>query len=298
MRKFKNIGVIIKKEFANFQKLKKDLNNWLESRDYVMHSIENLDNSYFFTHQTEDLVNNFINKIDVLIVFGGDGTFLLGARIIQNQDIPIIGVNLGKVGFLAEISLKNMFAELEDILNGQFLSQDRIVLEGILETQPDQKFYSLNDIVISNSGLARVITITLYVDNEFLNEYHADGFIIATPTGSTAYSLSANGPIVAPNIPLIILNPICPHSLNVRPLIVPLDSEIRIHVETKIDGNIYLTIDGQRGRYLESGDNIIIKTAPIKTRIIHTEKWSFYKILKEKLNWGPSILQTVENKYD
>ncbi len=226
---------------------------------------------------------------DVVLSFGGDGTILATARVVGASGVPILGVNLGgKLGFLAEVMIEDLYNCLSDILKGDYIILERLVLEARISQLSGEKVsYALNDVVVDRGGYSRVIRIDVYIDEEYLNTYLGDGIIIATPTGSTAYSLSAYGPILLPTLNCIIINPICPHSLGVRPVVIPDSCEIRVvpHIEGKI---VTLSIDGQVSQQFTKNESatIYIHKANYKVKWIRTKNRTFYDLLRTKLNWG------------
>lgn len=229
------------------------------------------------------------DQCDVVLAFGGDGTILSTARKVGASGVPILGINLGgKLGFLAEVVIDELYDSLTDILNEDYTILERLLLEAkIYQQELEKTCYALNDVVIDRGGYSRVIRVEVFIDNEYLNTYLGDGIIIATPTGSTAYSLSAYGPILLPTLDCMIINPICPHSLGVRPVVIPDKCEIRIvpHIEGKI---VTLSVDGQvRQQFSKTeGVEIIIRKAKHKIKWIRHKNRTFYDLLRTKLNWG------------
>ncbi|HEX9972569.1 MAG TPA: NAD(+)/NADH kinase [bacterium] len=227
-------------------------------------------------------------RSDIILAFGGDGTFLSAARAVGVSNVPILGINLGRMGFLAEVTIDEIYESLEDILNAKYTILERMVIEAVIQ-QKDlyRTFYALNDIVVDRGGFSRVFRVDVFIDESLLNTYLGDGIIIATPTGSTAYSLSANGPIVDPTVSCMIISPICPHSLSVRPVVIPDDSTIRIvpYVEGKI---ITMSVDGQVSQQFsrDNGAEITVRKAKHKIRWIRHTKRTFYDLLRTKFNWG------------
>ncbi|MEW6094953.1 MAG: NAD(+)/NADH kinase [bacterium] len=220
---------------------------------------------------------------DLVIALGGDGTMLHAVRLMADRDVPILGVNFGGLGFLTEITQQELYSSLKDVLNGKFDIEERMMLETKISGQTTYK--ALNDVVITKGTLARVVPLKVLIDSEYLTTYQGDGIIVATPTGSTAYSLSAGGPIVIPEMKTIILTPICPHTLGVRPMVIPHISKITIVIESDAEG-IMLTIDGQQGIKLNFHDEVDITYAKKPIKLIKPKKRSFYEVLRTKLKWG------------
>ncbi len=224
---------------------------------------------------------------DVIIVLGGDGTLLSVSRSSVGREVPILGVNLGGLGFLTEISVEELHQIFNEILSGRINVSNRMMLNVKVERKKESilEFHVLNDAVITKDALARIIEIETYVDDEYLTTYRADGVIFSTPTGSTGYCLSAGGPILYPSIKNIVIAPICPHTLTMRPLILPDDVVIRAVLKSK-DERVILTLDGQVGFALEYGDEVIIKRSPILTKLIKSPNKGYFEILRTKLKWG------------
>ncbi|MBC7188212.1 MAG: NAD(+)/NADH kinase [Calditrichaeota bacterium] len=227
-------------------------------------------------------------RSDVVIAFGGDGTFLAVARAVGHLGVPILGVNLGGLGFLADVRIEELYPCLEDLLTGQYDIIERMLLRAAVAEEPDRVFYALNDVVIDRGGSPRIIEITTHVDDVYLNTYIADGLIVATPTGSTAYSLAAGGPIVIPTMRVLVITPLCPHSLSARPVVIPPESVVRVTVATE-DQQANLTADGQIGCVLRKGQEVEIRAADYAVRWVATRRRRFYEVLRLKLHWGEDL---------
>ena len=228
-----------------------------------------------------------VSEIDILIAFGGDGTILAGARMVGRSQVPILGVNLGKLGFMAEVSLGELDSFLKDIVNGRHVTEERMLLKTTIEKQSEES-YALNDVVIDNGSSSRLINVSVYVDDDYLVSYSGDGIILATPTGWTAYSLAAGGPIVVPATDVIVIQPISPHSLSARTVIVPETSEIRIVVE-HLSNEARVTTDGQLVKTFTPPMNIYISKADHTIQLIRQKDRSYYDVLRAKLFWGSDI---------
>ncbi|MBW2655351.1 MAG: NAD(+)/NADH kinase [Deltaproteobacteria bacterium] len=222
-----------------------------------------------------------------MIVLGGDGTFLSAARFIENRGIPLMGVKFGEVGFLAETTEDNLFEAVALLLEGKYLIQKRTRLDVKLVRKNKQiiDVDVLNDAVINKSALSRLASCAVYLDSIYLTTYRADGLIVGTPTGSTAYSLAAGGPVVHPDVPSIILTPICPFTLTNRPLIIPDSTKIEIRMEGSPE-DIILTLDGQEGFEMNPGDKIFIKKSRNNIKMLSFEEQSYFKVLKTRLKWS------------
>lgn len=228
--------------------------------------------------------HNLLNDVEMLIVLGGDGTILTTARETAGAGVPILGLNLGHLGFLAELEKHNL-SFFKNIVDGACKIDSRMMLDASIGCESDlMRFKALNDIVVSRGSLSRILHINVYFDDEFVNRYLADGIIVSTPTGSTAYSLSAGGPIVEPSMDLIVVTPICPHALHSRSIIAPADKTVRIVVDNPTQHEAMLTVDGQEGKLIEENDVVIIKKAAERTRLIRMTDHSFYNTLRQKLS--------------
>lgn len=221
---------------------------------------------------------------DILISLGGDGTILRMARLVSGRATPILGINLGKLGFLAEVSLDELDECLTEIINNKYIVEDRMMLQARIG-KSKVNVHALNDIVLHQTGSSRMFSVKTFVNGEFLSKFIGDGIIIATPTGSTAYALSNGGPIVTPTNQLILISPICPHTLTARTVVVPGESIITLKVETAT-GKIHLAADGQQQSFLQVPVDIIIERSPLKTKLVKRKKRSYYDVLRRKLNWG------------
>lgn len=217
---------------------------------------------------------------DVVLAIGGDGTLLKAAHIVGNSEIPILGINLGRLGFLTEVALDELYSALDELLKSNYEVEHRMVLEGNLKKN---KFYALNDIIITGTGSGRMLELVVYVDSMYVSCFSADGIIVATPTGSTAYSLAALGPILHPTMEAVIINLICPHTLGARPMVVSKDSKIKIECKSP---NAMVVIDGQERMLLEAGAKLNVWKANYKINLIRSSARDFYKILRTKLKWG------------
>lgn len=279
----KKVGIVVKEDIEAKRKAD-ELEHWLRSRNIDVISKENLppknrvaDEDKFFAPQ----------DLFCVFVLGGDGTFLSAVRWIGDQDIPIIGVKFGEVGFLAETVEDNLFSAAESVLNNQFLTESRMRLL-VKVTRKEKELACetvLNDIVINKGALARLAHIETYINDHYLTTYSADGLIIATPTGSTAYSLAAGGPVIHPAVPGILMTPICPFTLTNRPLIIPDSACIKIKLEKK-SSDIMLTFDGQAGLEINEKHTIIIQKSLYPVKMITLPDQHYFDVLKAKLRWS------------
>ncbi|KPK81430.1 MAG: hypothetical protein AMS25_06650 [Gemmatimonas sp. SM23_52] len=226
-------------------------------------------------------------EIDLLITLGGDGALLDGARFAGPAGTPVLGVNLGRLGFLTAVALEEMEDALARIAAGDFVVDARMALDARSEHDGEvsESYYALNDAVLHRGGLVRVVHMKVWVDDEEVGLYRGDGVIVATPTGSTAYSLSAGGPILDPRLDAIVATPICPHTMAIRPLVLPASATITVEMVSAPE-DIILTIDGQIGSTLKPGDRVVVRKAEQPVRLIRLPGSSFFSLLRRKLKWG------------
>src|SRR5215470_11990730 len=281
------VGILSRPRRADLTNVVAPLLDWLAKRGYraiydteTAEALSDGSNSGFLR---EDVAA----QSDLLLVLGGDGTLLSAAREAAPHGIPILPINLGSLGFLTSFTLQELYPALEETLAGRLAASERVMLHAALmrdgKTLDDQLV--LNEVVINKGALARMIEVRLSINTDFVCRYRADGLIVATPTGSTAYSLSAGGPIVHPNVESIIVTPICPHTLSDRPIVV----DDKCCVELKLTGpaeSVYLTLDGQKGVQMQSGDKVRIFRAEERLKLIQPKRKSYYEILRSKLKWG------------
>jgi NAD+ kinase len=227
-------------------------------------------------------------QVDLVVVLGGDGSLLAAARAIGRNEVPVLGVNLGTLGFLAEISKEELFETLETVVGGGFRVETRMRLDVriIKDGREAGSYLALNDAVISKSTLSRMIDLQTWADDVEVTTYHADGLIAATPTGSSAYSLSAGGPLLLPGISAIVLTPICPHALTQRPLVLPQDCLVRVQLLDARGGEVHLTVDGQVGRTLQEGEVVELCRSESPLRMLVPPDRSRFEAMRNKLRWG------------
>jgi NAD+ kinase len=226
--------------------------------------------------------------VDLVVVLGGDGTLLAAARAIGERSVPLLGVNLGTLGFLAEISSDELFDALEQALAGRLVVATRMRLEVEVDRggRVLEHHLALNDAVIGKSALSRMIDLETRADGAFVTTYHSDGLIVATPTGSSAYSLSAGGPLLLPEVESIVLTPICPHTLTQRPLVLPDTCRVEILVLDTRGGDVHLTVDGQVGVQIEQGDRVSVIRSAYPARLLIAPGRNRFAVMREKLRWG------------
>ena len=279
----KKIGLVVKSD-TKANKKAVELERWLRSRKIEIVREKTAESGQ---KNAADSLSPAPSDLDCIFVLGGDGTFLSAVRWIGDQDIPILGIKFGEVGFLAEIAEEDLYKAAEKVLKGDFILRPRMRLSVRVgrrnETLAQQTV--LNDVVINRGALARLAHIETYINDLYLTTYSADGLIVATPTGSTAYSLAAGGPVIHPAVPGIILTPICPFTLTNRPLIVPESANIKIRL-AKGASDIVLTFDGQKGLEINDQDEIVIQKGPHPIHLITLPERQYFDILKNKLKWS------------
>jgi len=281
----RSCGIIIKRNKPEALSLARDIVGWLSARG-VKGFVEK-EIAEQIGHPDHIDRDGIPSRADLLIVLGGDGTLLSVARLSRVESIPVLGINLGGLGFLTEISKEETFPVLEKIIAGDFETEQRLMLKATILRQGEIIGEStvLNDIVINKGVLARIIDMETYIDGAYLTTFKADGLILATPTGSTAYSLAAGGPIVYPSLNSIIMNPICPHTITNRPLVVPDTATVKIILKTA-DQNVHITLDGQVGMPLQGGDVVEAHKAPGHIQLIRSPYKTYFELLRTKLRWG------------
>jgi len=224
---------------------------------------------------------------DVLVVLGGDGTLLAASHLVD-RPVPVLGVNFGSLGFLTEITMPELYPTLEGVLRGDYKFEERRMLRARVQ-QPDTADTMgdvLNDVVVTKAALSRIIELDVAVDGLFVSAFRADGLIVSSPTGSTAYNLAAGGPILHPALPAVVLTPICPHMLTNRPLVVSDGSTIEVRLRAPQDGEVHITFDGQRGFALRRDDVVEVTRSPRTIRLVKAPSREFFEVLRTKLKWG------------
>ena len=228
-----------------------------------------------------------VKAVDLLVVLGGDGTMIAAARMVGDHGTPVLGVNYGTLGYLADFTHEEMVPALEAVQAGDFTLDRRLMLAAEVSRGGEKLLHDrvLNDVVISKSALARIIEIETRVDGKFLNRFRADGLIVSTPTGSTAYSLSAGGPVIFPSMQAVVITPICPHTLSNRPVVVPDDVEFELVLKTPKE-EVALTLDGQVGMPLEYEDRVLVRKSRTTFNLIQAHTRNYFDVLRNKLKWG------------
>ncbi|HKP35253.1 MAG TPA: NAD(+)/NADH kinase [Pyrinomonadaceae bacterium] len=287
----KRIGVVVKPHQPDALDTLCRLTEWLNQRAIKLVGGPSLDREHI-EHKTGCAVetvpdDELARNADLILVLGGDGTMIATARMIGDVEIPVIGVNYGGLGYLAEFRIEEMFTALESILAGDYKLESRLTLEVELRRSDELITHNrvLNDVVVNKSALARIIEIETYLNEQFLNSFRADGLIVSTPTGSTAYNLSAGGPIIYPSMNAVVITPICPFTLSNRPIVVPDDSVIEVRLMTRNE-EVALTLDGQVGFPLQVGDRLTIRKSEATFNLVQPANRNYFDVLRDKLKWG------------
>jgi len=285
------IGIIYKHGFEPAKTEAQKLAEWMQARGAFVCTEE------MSPRDTGESLSAIAKDVSWVVVLGGDGTLLGAARKVGRYGVPILGVNLGGLGFLTEIPLKRLYPTVEMMMKGRLEVEERLMLDTKVVRRGEElcDFKVLNDVVISKRTPARIIELDVSINEEFLTTFRADGLIIATPTGSTAYNLSAGGPIIHPTLANFILTPICPFTLTNRPIILPDSHRVEIHLPKKWDGEVSLTCDGQIGFDLQYGDRVIVQRSGEGISLIKSPDQTYFEILRTKLGWGGATYRTHED---
>jgi NAD+ kinase len=281
----KKIAVFAKVHDPRCQDVAGELFRWLKERGH-----EPLVESHLSRHMDCPGVeaDDIPDQADLVVVLGGDGTLISTVRTLGERSVPVLAVNLGSLGFITEITLDELYPALEKFLDGDYRISERLMLQAVLERDNREvvSHLVLNDVVINKGALARIVDLKTRVNCFDLTTFKADGLIISTPTGSTGYSLSAGGPIITPSMNCIAITPICPHTLTNRPIVIDDDSLVTVTVKSLDDEGVFLTLDGQVGLELKSGDVIHVRRARHSARLVVSERRDYFEILRTKLKWG------------
>jgi NAD+ kinase len=289
-REIKCVGVVVKPNHEEAWATACELFRWLEMRGI------NLIGKPYGKGEKFDSPNcgieavgaeEFQKRADLIVVLGGDGTMISTARLTGDREILVLGINYGSLGYLTEFLIEEMFPALEAILEGNYQVDQRIMLD-VQHLRDGETIGSgrvLNDVVINKSAIARIIEIEVELNDLFVNSFRADGLIVSTPTGSTAYNLSAGGPIIFPSMNAVVLTPICPFTLTNRPIVVPDADEIKIKLKNEIEG-VVLTLDGQIGHQIKAGDLVLIRKSRTNFNLVQPSNRNYFDVLRNKLKWG------------
>lgn len=280
------VAIFAKMHDPRCQGIASDLITWLEARERIPLVEPSL--ARLIGHPDLSTEEEIRDQAELVVVLGGDGTLISVARLFSGRDVPILGINLGSLGFLTEITIEELYPRLELCLQGAPRVSARMMLMVTLirNGKQNETFHVLNDVVINKGALARIVDLETRINKQFLTTYKADGLIVATPTGSTGYSLSAGGPIIQPQMSCIVITPICPHTLTNRPIVVTDESIISVTITASFDEKVYLTLDGQVGIELQEGDSVEVRKALHKTSLVMSRSRDYFELLRTKLKWG------------
>ena len=291
MSSIKRIGLVLKPHQPEALKTICEVTQWLATRGIELIGGPEIERERI-EHETgcsvrEVPADKLAEEVDLVLVLGGDGTMIATSRIIGDTDVPVLGVNFGGLGYLAEFRIEELHSALESILAGDYRLDKRVMLsvELLRGQESIKKNRVLNDVVINKSALARIIEIEAYFNQQFVNSFRADGLIVSTPTGSTAYNLSAGGPVIFPSMNAIVITPICPFTLSNRPIVVPDNADIELRLKTDKE-DVALTLDGQVGFALQVEDRVMIRKSNTTFKLIQPANRNYFDVLRDKLRWG------------
>jgi NAD+ kinase len=282
-----SVGIVTKPRLEQAALVASKLADWFRERGIQAVVEDRLANEIDST-QSAGTGDGLLENADLVVVIGGDGTLLATARLLRGRPVPVLAINLGGLGFLTEVTLSELYPQLEKVLSGGFVTDRRVLLESSLvrEGEPVAFHQALNDVVINKGTLARIIDLETRVNGQYVSTFRSDGLIIATPTGSTAYNLSAGGPIVHPQMSAMLMTPICSHTLTTRPLVLPGDMAVAVTLMSRSDEGVYITIDGQIGIEMHCGDRLDVRKATSELLLVAPAGKNYFDVLRGKLNWG------------
>jgi NAD+ kinase len=284
----RRIGLVVKPGEPRARAVVAQLLEWAAARDLEV--IGNADQPGDDLPVVAVPASQFGSRSDIIVALGGDGTMLGVARLVGDRGTPVLGVKFGTLGFLTEYTDADLFPSLEEVVTGSFSVDPRVTVGFLVERDGEiiANAVALNDVVVNKSALARMIEIDCWIDGLYVTNYRADGLIVSTPTGSTAYNLAAGGPILVPSMGAFVLNPICPHTLSNRPLVVPDTVNIDLSLRTRGE-SVMATIDGQLGFDIQSGDRILLRKSSTTFNVITPRNRNYFQVLRDKLRWGGQI---------
>lgn len=273
--KFRNVLIVTKPKQPEVARLAGELAQWLKEKNV---------GTSLMSASTEPAS---MTTADLVVVVGGDGTLLAAARLLGDHQVPIVAINYGSLGFLTEVTLEEMYPALERVLAGEFVIQTRMMVEvQIVRSGKSVAAYrALNDVVINKGTLSRMIELEARIDGHYVSRFRADGLIVSTPTGSTAYNLSAGGPIIYPMMEAMVLTPICSHTLTNRPLVLSEDVQVEITLRSAQD-DVYVTVDGQVGLKLQMDDHLVVERSGVALKLVAPLDKNYFDVLRGKLKWG------------
>jgi NAD+ kinase len=291
MSPIKRIGIVLKPNQPDALRTVCELVSWLDERGIALVGTPEIERDRIELEtgcaveqvEREELAAH----VDLILVLGGDGTMIATARMLGEREVPVLGVNYGGLGYLAEFRIEELYQALDSILSGNFRLDKRVMLDVELRRGDERITHNrvLNDVVINKSALARIIEIEAYLNQRFVNSFRADGLIISTPTGSTAYNLSAGGPVIFPSMNAVVITPICPFTLSNRPIVVPDDATIELLLKTDQE-EVTLTLDGQVGVSLKVEDRAVIRKSSVTFNLVQPSNRNYFDVLRDKLRWG------------
>jgi len=283
----KKVGVVVKPNNDEAWKTASELSEWLTARDIALLGRPLVNKRESGCDIEAAPPDDFAAEADLIVVLGGDGTMISTARLVGEHEPLVLGINYGSLGYLTDFRIEEMFPALEQIFAGAYEIDRRVMLHAELWRDGSliESGRVLNDVVINKSAVARIIEIEVSLNTLYVNSFRADGLIVATPTGSTAYNLSAGGPIVYPSMNAVVLTPICPFTLTNRPIVVPDDAVIELKLEKENEG-VVLTLDGQIGYPMQAGDLIRINKSPTTFNLVQPANRNYFDVLRNKLKWG------------
>ena len=290
-RKFKKIGLIGKFGDPGVEDTLDKLSDYLHKKNLEVlldeHTASTLKDNSLPTGSREDIGK----QCDLAMVIGGDGTFLNAARTLVDYEVPLLGINLGRLGFLVDISPIDMTSILDAVFNGNYQEEQRTLLNCVIECESGMhsSMTAFNDVVVHKWNVARMIEMVVFIDDQYVNTQRSDGLIVSTPTGSTAYALSGGGPILHPSLDCMVMVPVCPHTMSHRPLVVNSNSRIEIVISHNNQDDAQVTCDGQENQNLVNGDRIIITSKDKRIHLIHPQTHDYFQILRAKLKWAEKL---------
>jgi NAD+ kinase len=287
----RRVGVVVKPQLAEAVPTLRRLAEWLDARGVRLLGGPEIEQARAEcgAGETIDIVSHdeLAKNAELVVALGGDGTMIATARLLAEADVPVLGINYGTLGYLAEFRIEEMFTGLDAVFRGDYRIESRVRLAVELYREESRLMHSrvLNDVVVNKSALSRIVHIEAYLNQQLISAFRADGLIISTPTGSTAYNLSAGGPVIYPSMNAVVITPICPFTLSDRPLVVPDDAVIEVFLRTPNE-EVFLTLDGQVGLPLAVGDRILIRKSHTSFKIVQPPNRNYFEVLREKLRWG------------
>lgn len=287
----KRVGIVVKPHLQDASQTVCQVVSWLSERSVTVVGSPGIERERI-EQETGCVIEVVANdelaaRVDLILVLGGDGTMIATSRMVGDTEVPVLGVNYGGLGYLAEFRVAELYAALATILDGNYEIEKRVMLAVELRRGEEQitRNRVLNDIVINKSALARIIEIEAYLNQQFVNSFRADGLIVSTPTGSTAYNLSAGGPVIYPSMNAVVITPICPFTLSNRPIVVPDESLIELRLKTANE-DVALTLDGQVGFPLKPEDRVLIRKSKATFNLVQPMNRNYFEVLRDKLRWG------------